>query len=295
MKPNTVPPPCAGKPTNHVHLLLIALCILCGALAIVFNQKTRELQLQLEKLQRQQSSKPATAWQPDGDASAGESEKVFKLVNLLSQKDAAISELQQKMIALREGRTLETRLSPNALPKSVRINRQKKPLERVIETPVTDIVAAVQPIPTPVYRNIANQESFLQNLDITSMSETQATTHRELLRHFESLRLCVAELDKNRGEDPTGELRRTLWTEEQAVSGLMLQERQALFSNMAQELGYDDESSLLFAEFIERIDSMTTFESSSQPTPMPQPISVDMPPMAEPDNGSMPPPPMPEQ
>ncbi|MEI6809231.1 MAG: hypothetical protein WCN95_10975 [bacterium] len=295
MKPDTVPPPGAGKPTNHVLLLLIALCILCGALAIIFNQKQHELQQQLDTIQRRQAGKTATSWQPDGDASAGESEKVFKLVNLLSQKDAAISELQQKMIALREGRIMETRLSPSALPKSVRINRQKKPLERVVETPVTDIVAAIQPIPTPVYRNIANQESFLQNLDITSMSESQSTTHRELLKHLESLRLCVAELDKNRGEDPTGELRRTLWTEEQAISGLMLQERQALFSNMAQELGYDDESSLLFAEFIERIDSMTTFESSSQLTPMPQPMSGDMPPMAEPDNGSMPPPPMPEQ
>ena len=75
----------------------------------------------------------------------------------------------------------------------------------------------------------------------------------------------------------------------------MLQERQALFSNMAQELGYDDESSLLFSEYIERIDSMTTFESWSQQAPMPQPTSADMPPMEEPDNGSMPPPSMPEQ
>lgn len=296
MKPLTTPQADARKSSSHVLGLLIVLCILCGTLAVVFYQQSTERQELLEKLQKKQNRRngPGQAGEPsDGDASTRGSEQVYKQVNLLAQKDAVINELRQRLIALHEGRVPETRLSSNTLPKSVRSSRPKMPPERPPETPRTNIAAPAQPVPAPVFKSFADQESSLGGIDVSSMPAGEQENHNELLRRLETRRRIVDELNRNRGTDSTAGLRAKLAREEQAVKALMRQERLALFSNMGRELGYDDESSLSFAEYIERVDAMTTFESSVQTAPSSRSLRPEMPTRAVPDD-TLPAPPAPD-
>lgn len=296
IKQNTVPPPVTAKSTNHVHLLLVALCVLCGALAVIFNYQKKEVEEQLSKVQRKLGSSKVGAQSSDDATTAG-SEQVYKHVDLLAQKDAIINELRQLNIALKEGRAPDTKLSPGTLPKSVRTTRPKKTPERPAEVPRPEPIRSIQPATTaptpvyPVYPNLAEQESFLRELDTSSLSDNEAAVHKELLKHIQALRRLAGNLEKARGADPTGQLRPALTREEQAVVELMQQERQALFSNMGRELGYNDESSLLFADYIERVDSMTTLRPAAKTSPAMQPAPEDLPVTSGQDAEPVPPPP----
>lgn len=295
MKPNTAPAADSWKPSVRVCALLVVLCVLCGTLAVVFGHKKNELQDELDKMQRLQGNRTASSDRfdrhQDADSSGKESEQVFRLVNQLSQKEAAISELRQRMIALQEGKVPETKLSQNTLPKSVRSSRQPKPPVHPpvpVRIPRKEVVRSPQPAAAPVYRNLSVQESFLRSLDVAAMPVSEQETHSELLKHLEALRRHVDTINRNRGADSSGELRAALAREEQNVDRLMRQERLALFSNVGRELGYDDESSQLFAEHIDRIGAMTTLEQPSQSVTTPEPMPPE-PPVTE-DSGAGEPP-----
>ncbi|MEI6971061.1 MAG: hypothetical protein WCL44_06035 [bacterium] len=276
MKANATQPVNVRQPSNRVIALLIVLCIVCGALAAIFGQKKSELQRELDKVQRLQGNRAATAGRiqrgQGGSDGGGESEQVFKMVNQLAQKEAAISELRQRLIAIQEGKVPDAKLSQNTLPKSVRSSRPAKAPART-PAPVTQrtVVRTPQPVPAPVYNNLPEQESFIQSIDVTTMPVNEQENHAELLKHLDSLRLIVDALNRNGGSDPTGELRNSLSREERNINTLMRAERLALFSNVGRELGYDDESSLLFAEHIDRIGTMTTFEPAQHPVAPPAP------------------------
>lgn len=268
MKPH---PPAQSAPQNsttHVLALLSVLCVLCGTLAVLFYRQSNERQELIDRMRKQQAHRGEigqTEGQADDDASTRGSEQVFNQVNLLAQKDAVISELRQRILALQGGRIPEAGLSPNALPKAVRSSRQHKTVERTAAAPSTNQVKPSPPPPVPVFRTLAAQQDFLQNLDVDSMTASEQENHAELLKQIEILNRLVAQIQNSAGREASDRLQSALLRQEKAVALLMQQERLALFCSVGRELGYNDDSSLVFARYIEQVDSMTTFEPSSTP------------------------------
>jgi len=268
MKPQPSPQAVAGRSTNHVCTLLIVLCILCGALAVIFYRQSNERKDLLDKMQRKQSHRAETGQAggaTDGDASARGSEQVFKQVDLLAQKDALINELRQRILALQEGRP-DAGLSPNALPRVVRSSRQHKAPERPAIAPSTSpIIRPASSTPPHVFKTLAIQKEFLQNLEIDSMTANEQENHAELLRQIESHNRLVAQLENSPGKEASDRIQPALLRQEKIIDVLMQQEKLALFCSVGRALGYNDDSSLVFARYIEQVDRMTSVEQSPAP------------------------------
>jgi hypothetical protein len=268
MKAQPSPQAVAGRSTNHVCALLIVLCILCGTLAVVFYRQSSERKDLLDKLQRKQSHRAETGQTggaADGDASARGSEQVFKQVDLLAQKDAVINELRQRILALQEGRTPDAGLSPNALPRVVRSSRQHKTPERPPVAPSPSPIRPAPSAPPPVFKTLAVQKEFLQNLETDSMTAGEQENHAELLRQIESHNRLVAQLENSPGKEASDRIRPALLRQDKIIEVLMQQERLALFCSVGRSLGYNDDSSLVLARYIEQVERMTSVEQSAAP------------------------------
>lgn len=241
------------------------LSILCGTLAVLFYRQSNDRQELLEQMQKRQNHRVETGQSDgpaDGDASTRGSEQVFKQVNLLAQKDAVINELRQRILALQDGRVPDAGLSPNALPKAVRSSRQQRTAERPVAVSGTTPVKPPKDVPITVFRTLAAQTTFLQNLDVDSMTADEQENHAELLKQIEIRNRLVAQLENSTGKDSSAKIRPTLLRQEKTIKALMQQERLALFCSMGRDLGYSEDSSAVFASYIEQVDRMTTFELS---------------------------------
>jgi len=256
-----------GKPANHVCALLLVLFLLCGGLAIHYKRLANRLQSNLDATQaslRTEASKPSDQFvtSPEKTPVSTQSGRVFEMVNLLSQKEKVITELRQRIIALQNGRIPEAGLSTNTLPRSMRRTvRARKPVEQPAEPPPRAPVAP-QVEQELTFADLPAKVAFFKALDVSTMPVEEQRTHYSLVKHLESLRKLTDDLGGRRGAGGISELRALILRESKAVQELMPKEKRSLLCNMGRELGYDDESSQWFSEYVDQVDSMTAFSPS---------------------------------
>ena len=282
MKSAPGPAPAPEKKTQFgsVTALLMALCVICAGAAVFYNRQKTDLSGKLQKAQKALEGKQAGRQAGAGAAAgqgASESEKVFDLVGRLAQKESVIGELRQRLVAIQDGRAPEAGLSTNTLPASVRsVRRSRKTEPKALapkpEPPRAAPVPPPPPAPGAEFPELTEHESFFGSLDASAVSAAERDCHAELLAHIQILRRVVSEM-KSRG-DATGELLASATREAQALESLMPVEREALLRGIGRDLGYDDESCRLFAEYVNLVDRMTTF---SAPAPVPLPIPLPLP------------------
>ena len=224
---------------SSVGLLLVVLCVVCGTLAAYYGRRCGELER--ERTQLRQSLDTSEV-----------------------KEEEAKGELRQYVL----GRAPRTGSSTNVPSKSM-VTTTNAPPVQAVEQPIRTNAAVAAPAgqPIPVFQNLAEQEAFLTNLNLTLPTAEQAT-HEDLLKRIATLRQLLDVAGKIRG-NPPAELRLAILREAKTIERLMSAERTALLSAIGRELGYDDDANREFVDTLSSIVRMTAFSAESDKPPAP--------------------------
>jgi hypothetical protein len=237
-----------GRLLTALVILLLGVSLVSSILAVQFYNDSRDARQYIDEIDRavrgdgpsdRGDTRPADE-SDDPDTAGG----AYDLLPVLARKDAKIRELEQKVKALQGGEPLVRPVTMKPPPKT-----DTTPLPPEFEG-------------EPVIENIAEQQEFLESMDVSWLTDEQRENHTEILARLAAIQELWERAPEVSDPDERRQLRREVRESIDGLQEMFLEERRAIFYNWGRELDYDEDTAEWFADYAEYVNDMTSVEST---------------------------------